>query len=482
MKTLNKEIINKKKRPIKVLQIGEGNFLRAFVDWFLQQANDKGVICTNVAVVQPREGGRVKEIEKQDGLYTVLLQGLKNGKVIKQTQVIDVLDDFINPYTNYQKYLSYASSEDLRFIISNTTEAGIVLDRKDKDFKNCPKSYPGKLLILLYKRYLHFNGDINKGLIILPCELIVKNGEQLKRVLNELAVMWKLEPKFIEWLNKANTFCNTLVDRIVPGYPKEEIESLTSELGYIDTSIVKGEIFHLWVIEADSKVQKEFPLNEAGLNVLFVNDLMPYEERKVRILNGAHTCMVPVAYLYGIDTVREAIENEIVGKYVKNTVFNEIIPTLSLPKDELLQFAEDVLERFKNPFIRHELISISLNSTTKYKTRVLPSVLAYIKQNKQLPKNLLFSLASLIVFFKGNRNGEKIPLNDNKEFLKLYKRLWETYDGTLQSIKNIVKKILSLEYHWGMDLNKIEGLEEYVSNSVYSILNDGMSKALKRIK
>jgi len=288
MKNLNKMIVSKKQRPIKVLQFGEGNFLRAFVEWILQQANDKNLINTNVAVVQPLETGRVKELEQQDGLYNVFLQGIQKGNVISEKKVIDVLDDFINPYSEYDRYLEYATSEDLRFIISNTTEAGIVLDSKDNNFDSCPNSYPGKLLALLHKRYKHFNGDVNKGLIIMPCELIDHNGCELKRVLNELANICEFEDVFIEWLNKANIFCNTLVDRIVPGYPRNEIEKITEELGYIDNSVVKGEIFHLWVIEAGENVQKELPLNKAGLNVLFVDDLTPYKQRKVRILNGAH--------------------------------------------------------------------------------------------------------------------------------------------------------------------------------------------------
>lgn len=481
MEKLNQSIINKVKRPIRILQFGEGNFLRAFVDWMLQEANDKGLINMNVAVVQPLEIGRIKELSEQDGLYTLYLEGLEASEAVSKKSVISVLDDYINPYENYDKYLEYAKSNDLRFIISNTTEAGIVLNPQDTDLSKCPSSFPGKLLALLYSRYQFFKGDKDKGLIIIPCELIDHNGHELNKVLNDLALLNNLEADFIDWLNHSNRFCDTLVDRIVPGYPFSEVDKITQELGYIDHSIIKGELFHLWVIGGDDKVQKELPLDLAGLNVLFVKDISPYKERKVRILNGAHTALVPVAYLYGIDTVKEAVENETVGTFIERMIFDEIIPTLDLPKEECIQFANDVLQRFKNPFIRHELLSISLNATTKYKTRDLPSVLTYIEREKALPKKLLFSLASQLVFFKGERNGEKIPLQDNKEFLDLYEKSWLQNDGTIESIRGITTAYLGLKEHWGIDLNTIEGVNDYVTESVYKILNKGMKNAISEV-
>lgn len=482
MEKLSQAIVSKKQRPIKIMQFGEGNFLRAFVDWILQESNDKELINTNVAVVQPLEFGRVKELGEQDGLYTVILEGLEKGQPVSKRTVVDVLDDFINPYSAYDHYLSYAKSEDLRYIISNTTEAGIILDKEDTNLSKTPKSFPGKLLALLVERYKHFNGDKNKGLVIIPCELIDKNGKELKNVLNELAPLCGLEESFIEWMNEANTFCSTLVDRIVPGYPRDQVEKLTQEFGYEDHSMVKGEIFHLWVIETSNpEVKKEFPVDQAGLNVIYVEDLTPYKQRKVSILNGSHTAMVPVSYLYGIDAVRETVEHEVVGQYVKNIIFDEIIPTLNLPKDELIQFANDVIDRFKNPYIHHELLSISLNATTKYKTRILPSVVKYIEKEGKLPKGLLFSLASMLVFFKGERNGQPIPVNDNKEFLDLYNELWATFDGSKESVNAIVNKYLSLKDHWEVDFTQYEGLEEFVANSTYAIVTEGMEKALKNI-
>lgn len=483
MENLNQFIAEKKKRPIKILQFGDGNFLRAFVEWVLQCANDQGLINTNVAVVRPLERGKVKvnDLKQQDGLYNLYLQGIQQGEVISQKSVIDVLEDFINPYTEYERYLEYAESEELRFIISNTTEAGIVLESKDTVLDQCPNSFPGKLLALLFRRYKHFEGDYSKGLILLPCELIDHNGAELKKVLNELAAINHLDLEFLNWLNEANTFCDTLVDRIVPGYPKDEIEQMTKELGYNDHFVVKGEVFHLWVIQAGDEVAKEFPINQANLNVIFVEDITPYKERKVRILNGTHTALVPVAYLYGIDTVKEAVEDPIVGAFLQHIIFQEIVPTLNLPQNELDRFAKDVLERFKNPFIRHELLSIALNATTKYKTRNLPSVLQYIEKKGSLPKGLLFSLAALLVFFKGKRGEQDIFLQDNPEFLELYKKLWAEYDGSYQSVEKLVEEFLGLKSHWEVDLNTIEGFKAAVSENVYAILRVGMETSLKRV-
>lgn len=483
MEMLNQALIEKKRRPVKILQFGDGNFLRAFMDWVIHCANNQGLINTNVAVVRPLQKGKAKvnDLKGQDGLYTLYLQGMQQGEATSKKSVIDVLDDFIDPYAEYERYLDYAESEELRFIISNTTEAGIVLDPEDTGLEQCPNSFPGKLLSLLYRRFEYFEGDYGKGLILLPCELIDHNGAELKKVLNELAVINHLDLEFLNWLNKANTFCDTLVDRIVPGYPKAEMEQITKELGYIDAFVVKGEIFHLWVIQAGSDVAREFPVDRTNLNIRFVEDLTPYKERKVRILNGAHTALVPVAYLYGIDTVKEAVEDPVVGGFLQHIIFQEIIPALNLPGDEPDQFAKDVIERFKNPFIRHELLSIALNATTKYKTRNLPSVLQYIEKKGSLPKGLLFSLAALLVFFKGKRGAQDISLQDSPEFLKLYKKLWAKYDGSYKSVEKLVEEYLGLKGHWEVDLNTVEGLKTTVSEYVCSILTEGMEKALKRV-
>ncbi|MDE6731741.1 MAG: tagaturonate reductase [Oscillospiraceae bacterium] len=465
---------NSKERPVKIMQFGEGNFLRAFVDWILQNLNDSGVINSNVAVVQPMPMGRVKELAEQDGLYTLCLEGIDKGEKVQSRQIIDIISDFINPFEDYQKFLSYAKSEDLEIIVSNTTEAGIALDTSDTDLSVCPKSFPGKLLALLKTRYDHFNGDANKGLAIIPCELIDHNGDELKRILIELAKICGLDEAFITWMTTANHFTSTLVDRIVPGYPRDTAEEICQATGFKDNNIVKGEIFHLWVLQKEAFVQSKLPADKSGLNVIFADDITPYKQRKVKILNGSHTAMVPVAYLSGIDTVRESVEDKDVGKFVQGLVNDEIKPTIDLPKDEMDAFASSVIERFLNPFIRHELMSIALNSTTKFKTRLLPTYNDYRKKFGKSPKHILFSFASLVVFYRGKRGSEDIALNDSPEYLDFWKNLWTKTDYT-----DIAKTALCQKDIWEQDLAADDGNVEAVAKYIENIVTNGERAALQ---
>lgn len=473
MKDLNRSNFKTGERPVKILQFGEGNFLRAFVDWILQNLNDSGVINSDVAVVQPMPVGRVKDLEKQDGLYTVCLEGIDKGEKVQSRRIIDVLRDFINPFEEYDKYLAYAKSEDLEIVISNTTEAGIALDPSDTDFSICPKSFPGKLLALLKARYDHFGGDMSKGLAIIPCELIDHNGEELKKVLLELAGLAGMDAGFVDWLTAANHFTSTLVDRIVPGYPRDTANEICEETGFADNNIVKGEIFHLWVLQKEPFIQEKLPADKSGLNVIFADDITPYKQRKVKILNGSHTSMVPVAYLCGIDTVRESVSDEHVGKFIQELVNDEIKPTINLPKDEMDAFASSVIERFMNPFIRHELMSIALNSTTKFKTRLLPTYNDYRRKFGKSPKHILFSLASLIVFYRGKRGDEDIALADSPEYLQFFKGLWE-----LGSYLEIAKRTLSNLDMWEQDL-AVDDNVEVVAGYIESIVKDGERAALR---
>lgn len=470
-----------KEYPERIIQFGQGNFLRAFADWIIDKMN-KGIdFDSGVLVIQPRDKDTVYRLNEQDGLYTVLLRGVEKGEIIKEKEIINCISRGLNTYKEYDEYLKAAENPDLRFMISNTTEAGIVFNENDKLDDRPQSSFPGKLTAFLYHRFKSFNGDPAKGLLLLPCELIENNGDALKEIILKLSNVWKLEEEFINWIEKSNIFYNTLVDRIVPGYPHENAKAIEAELGYEDDFLVEGEIFHLWVIEGPEIIKEEFPAHKLGLNVNFVDDLTPYREIKVRILNGAHTSMVPVSYLYGIDTVRESIEDEVIGEFIKSLIFEEIIPTLDMPIEELIEFAEDVIDRFRNPFIRHQLIDISLNSMSKFKTRVLPSILEYTKRKKELPKKLVFSLASLMFFYKGDRDGEKINISDDKEILELYRRLWNKYDGSDKSLNYIVEEILSLEDIWQINLNEIEGLRQATTNYLSIIANQGMIKALEEV-
>ncbi len=473
MEILSTKIHEKKNRPVKVLQFGEGNFLRAFIDWFIQEMNDKADFNGDVCVVQPLDFGRVEELRKQDGLYTLLLEGVSNGEVIHHKQVIDVLSDFINPYQEYERYLDYAKSEDLKIILSNTTEAGIAYDPSDTDETVTSPTYPGKLLTFLKKRFDFFQGSKEAGLYILPCELIDHNGSTLKEYLNKLSLDRHYSEEFITWLNEANLFYNTLVDRIVPGYPKDQIERLQKEDGYIDNNVVKGEIFHLWVIEGDPAIKTVLPIEKTDLNILVTDNVKPYKERKVKILNGSHTCMVPIAYQYGVRAVNEMMNDE----YLKNWLFaflkEEVWPTIDLPQSEKEQFTNDVMERFMNPTIYHELLTISLNSMTKYKTRVLPSAIGYYEKTNELPKHSLFSLASLFVMYSLKKEDGTSLVMDDPAFIEMWARLWKQND-----VAALVQEVMSMKDHWEYDFTQMKGSLDYVSQCVNDILALGMKKAL----
>ncbi len=473
MKDLNRSNFQAVDRPVKIIQFGEGNFLRAFVDWILQNLNDAGVINAGVAVVQPMPMGRVADLEKQDGLYTLCLEGIDKGEKVQSKRIIDVLKDFINPFEQYDKFLGYAKSEDLEIVISNTTEAGIALDKTDTDLTKCPKSFPGKLLALLKARYDHFGGDMNKGLAIVPCELIDHNGDELKRCLVELAKINNMDEKFINWMTTACHYTSTLVDRIVPGYPRDNADAIREEMGFNDNNIVKGEIFHLWVLQKEPFVQEKLPADKSGLNVIFADDITPYKQRKVKILNGSHTAMVPVAYLSGIDTVRESVEDADVGQFVAELINDEIKPTINLPKDQMDAFANSVVERFKNPFIRHELMSIALNSTTKFKTRLLPTYNDYREKFGKSPKHILFSFASLVVFYRGKRGDADIALADDPKYIEFWKELWQMNDYTAMA-----KKALSAVDLWEQDLD-VDDNAQLVAGYIESIVKNGERKALQ---
>jgi tagaturonate reductase len=465
MKALNRNTAGiKDSMPVKVLQFGEGNFLRGFVDWIIDILNEKTDFNGSVHVVQPIEQGIIHLLNEQDGLYHLLLNGIQGGKPTQEKRLISCISGASNPYNDYLEFLKLAENPDLEFVISNTTEAGIAFDEKDTSFDTIPASFPGKLTALLYQRCKFFKGAPGKALTIIPCELIERNGEKLRETVLQYAAHWNLPETFTNWIKEHTTFCNTLVDRIVPGYPRDTIKEIQQDLGYEDKLVVKAEPFHLWVIEAPDAVKAAFPTEQADLEVKFVKDLTPYRTRKVRILNGAHTALVPVAYLQGLRTVREAVEDEQTGPYIKKAIFEEIIPTLDLPQNELEQFANAVIERFQNPFIRHELISIALNSVSKYKVRVLPSVLEYHERKGKLPEQLLHALAALILFYKGEWNGESILLNDTAEVLEFFKKAWQQ-----ESPSAVVQTILSNKSFWGRDLNQVDGFTETVVKHLQEI-------------
>ena len=480
--------------PEKVIQFGEGSFLRAFVDWMINRLNGKGLFHGSVVVVQPIEQGMADALNEQDGLYTLYLRGLKDGSRAESREVVTSISRAINPYREYSAFLECAQNPDLRYMVSNTTEAGIAYLPEDQPKDQCPKSFPAKAAAFLYERYRHFSGDPAKGMRILPCEPINDNGTELKKVILQHCRDWELEDGFRDWLEKDCSFYNTLVDRIVTGYPREEAEEIAGYLGYEDQLIDTGEIFHLWVIEGDPALEEELPFEKAGLHVVWTDNQQPYRERKVRILNGAHTMMVPAAFLYGFDTVKECVENPVTGGLMKKGIFEEVLPVLDLPREETEKYADEVMERFANPFIRHMLLGITLNSVSKYRVRVLPSLLEYIrrnrKQNNKIPSVLSFSLAALIVFYRstrlegdrliGMRDEKSYPIRDDLPVLKFFSKIWEEYDRFQDPVK-LTHEVLARKDFWGRDLSEVQGLEDAVAHYLSTILVLGIRKATEAV-
>ncbi len=488
------ETISKTQRPIKVLQYGEGNFLRAFVDWIIDLLNEKGDFNGDVMMVQPLAQGMGDMINAQNGLYTTVLRGVQNGKPVEEFRKITSVRGCINPYSDYDAYILQAANADLRFIISNTTEAGISYRAGDKLEDKPQVSYPGKVCAFLYERYRVFSGAEDKGIIFIPCELIDKNGDNLKKIVLQYAEEWELPQGFIDWVNNSCDFCNSLVDRIVPGYPRAEAEEICNKLGYKDNLLDSAEIFLLWVIECHNKKHNdELPTEKAGVNVIWTDDMSFYRTRKVRILNGAHTMTVLAAYQTGLNTVKECIDSSLIYPMMEKGLFEEIIPSMDGDKQQLVQYAKDVLERFANPYIIHLLLSISLNSVSKFKTRDLPSLLGYYRKTGKLPDVLTFSLAALISFYngvenedgtalKGNRNGEEYLIKDSPEVLEVFAKLYsKAYEDNNHKAKEIAAAVLSRTEWWGEDLSQVEGLSDKVSGYLVSIFDNGMSKTIENL-
>lgn len=476
MKALNSKTAVKVMRPERIIQFGEGNFLRAFIDWIISNMNEKTDFNSTVVVVQPIDKGMVDALNAQDCLYHVNLQGLNNGEMVNSFRMIDVISRALNPYSQYNDFMALAEQPEMRFVISNTTEAGINFDSSCKLDDAPASSYPGKLTQLLYHRFKHFNGDKSKGLIIFPCELIFLNGHKLKETIYQYIELWNLGEEFKTWFETACGVYATLVDRIVPGFPRKDIDNIKTKLNFDDNLVVQGEAFHLWVIEAPESVAEEFPAHKAGLNVLFVPSEEPYHERKVTLLNGPHTVLSPVAFLSGVNIVRDACQHEVIGKFIKRVMFDELMETLNLPKEELKKFAEDVLERFNNPFVDHQVTSIMLNSFSKYATRDLPGVKEYLKRKGVLPEGLVLGLAAIMVYYKGGKraDGVEIVPNDAPEIMEMLTRLWN--EG---SVENLVKTVLADTSIWGEDLNAIQGLADRVVYYINKIHSEGMLQTVK---
>lgn len=454
--------------PITVLQVGEGNFLRGFVDWMLQRCRDQGLFHGSVAVTQPRPSGRAKieALAAQDGIYTLVTRGLENGEKVERKETISVFAEAFDPYSDWRRLASLAESPDLRLVVSNTTEAGLAYRPEPYEEGKPIQSFPGKIAWLLYRRYEAFGGAADKGLIFLPCELLERNGDELKRCVLRYSEDWALPQAFRDWVEAHNRFLNSLVDRIVTGYPADQAEAWFAKWGYEDLLLNTTEPYHFWAIEAEPELGGELPLSQAGLNVKWVSDLKPYQLRKVRILNGAHTLMTPLALLHGLEYVRETMEHPRFGPFVKEAVEREIVPAVPLPEEELMAYAATTYERFLNPFINHRLSDIAMNSLSKFRTRVLPSLLHYPERGLQLPDRIVRSLAGLLRYYRAEREGEEYrgrtlkgtayTLRDDAALLGTVASVW----AERLPLEGTVGKLLALTEIWGADLSAVEGLAE----------------------
>ncbi|MDR2626682.1 MAG: tagaturonate reductase [Dysgonamonadaceae bacterium] len=475
MTELNKQTVNKPALPIKILQFGEGNFLRAFVDWMIHKANEAGVMNHGVVAVQPIAQGLAGMLKKQDSMYHVYLEGIKDKHPIKEVTLVKSLVDVLNPYEEYASYEKIFLSEDLEMIVSNTTEAGIRYEAGDDLTARPPQSYPAKMTALLYQRFKKFNGDPGKGLLVICCELIEDNGSTLREYVIRHADANKLGEDFVSWVKTSCHFYDTLVDRIVPGFPRENIDEIKAEIGFNDNLVVKGEYFHVWAIGGDPVIKEKLPLDKAGLNVLFMDDIKPFRAKKVRILNGSHTAMVPVALQMGCATVMEAFQTPLIERYINRMVDEEVLPMIPENPVELKAFAAKILERFYNPYIRHYLKDISLNSLSKWETRDFPTLYDNSRQGKSA-ELVTFSFAALLVLYSGKSEVEFTP-NDTPEFVSF---IQESFDAS--NIEKWVTEIVRNRNIWTEDLSVVPGFIATVVENVKLILDKGMKEALSLLK
>lgn len=492
MEKLNYEVLRKsgyngyilQDAPVKVMQFGEGNFLRAFVDYWFDMANEKAGWNGKVTLVQPIGNGLTELVNEQEGLYTLYLRGSENGQKVNNKRVISSVKNCINPYTEdgYKAMMELAKSPDLEYIVSNTTEAGIVYDADTAFEQEPPVSFPGKMTKVLYERFKAGQ----KGVAILSCELIDANGQELKKIVNRHIDEWNLGEDFKKWVNEENLFCSTLVDRIVPGRIRDpkEVAALEEENGYTDPLTDVGECFGVWYIEGPKELEEKLPFKKAGVNVHVVPEVAPYKKRKVRILNGAHTGFVLGAYLAGFDIVRDCMHDDVIRNYMNKMLQDEIIPILPLDKEDCEKFASAVEDRFNNPFVDHQLMSISLNSTSKWRARNMPSFLEYVEKFHKLPEVLTMSFAAYLAFYSNEIQrreadglvckrlaGNEYKIQDDAPVLDFY------FAHKDASVEDLVHDVMTNVDFWGQDLTKVEGFEAATVKNLKLIREQGAKAA-----
>lgn len=474
--------------PVKVLQFGEGNFLRAFVDYFFDLANEKAGYNGKVVVVQPIATGRAKEINEQNGLYTVILRGIKDGEKVVEKRIVSSISHVINPYEDFDALLAYAADPEIRVVVSNTTEAGIAYDPSCKADDKPAASFPGKVTQALYERYRKLGGSNAPGFVFLSCELIDHNGDELRRCVNCYIDQWALEDDFRAWVNDKNYFCSTMVDRIVTGYPHAEASQLNAQNGYVDQNLDTGEIFAVWYIEGPDFLNDELPFKKAGLPVIVCPDCRPFKQEKVRILNGVQTTITLAAYLAGNDIMRFALQDKAVAGFAHNVVYKEIIPTLPYSEefpftnDDLLEYARVIFDRLNNPFIDHQLMAISLNTTSKWRARALPSLLEHVSMYGRVPVGLTLGFCAYLCFYHGyelrdeglinDRNGTQYIINDDRAVLEFY------YAHRNDTLHELAEAVCAKEDWWGLDLTTVPGFLDECKRILSKIEKEGMQAAI----
>ncbi|WP_047151824.1 tagaturonate reductase [Aneurinibacillus tyrosinisolvens] len=496
MQQLNKQVLQKEQGmeelPERIIQFGEGNFLRGFVDWMVHELNKQDLFNGRIVAIQPTPHGKVVPVlNAQDGLYTLALRGVEKESVINKLEIISSISRGINPYEDWNEVINLAENPQIQFVFSNTTEAGLTYVKEKLIPGRSSLSFPGKLTAFLYHRYQVLGDSKASAMIIVPCELLEDNGSLLEKTVLQIAKDWGLPDAFSGWIQEHNQFCNTLVDRIVTGYPKDQIEDFRNCLGYEDALLTVGEPYHLFAIEADEEVAELLPFHRAGLNVHWAQ-VKPFRESKVRILNGAHTLMVPVAFLAGKNTVLETMEDESLRQFVLKGIYQEILPCLSVDEEQKKRFADSVIDRFLNPFSHHFLSDIAVHSFAKCKVRLLPTLLDTVQQRNRLPEAVTFSFAALLLLYRGRRitdnqlagyrGEEEYIIRDEPEVLVFVEEAWSFYkEDTGEQVEKVVEMIGGREALWGTNLNQVPCLVESISNNVNRILQLGMRQALDEL-
>lgn len=466
----------------RVIQIGEGNFMRGFVDWMIHQLNKNNLFRGRVVVVAPRKTGtpNIERLNAQDGLFTVWLRGVQHGMKVDERDIVSSVSRGLDPYQHWDEFLACAENPEIEIVVSNTTESGIQYIREDFQEGVAVQSFPGKLTAYLYHRYRHFHGAASAGMTVVPCELLDNNGDRLREIVLQHAKDWGLPSGFSEWVQQHNHFCNTLVDRIVTGFPQGEgAEELLAELPYRDELVTVGEPFHLWAIEADERLRQHWPFEQIGLNVAYVSDITPYRMQKVRILNGLHTAMCAAGLLLGVQTVREAMNHPVLGQFVRRLLDEEIVPTLLashiFAEQAVIEgFAGSVVDRFNNPFIRHELNSITLNGLSKIRVRLLPTLKEFYAQRGRVPALLSAALAAQLLFYQGADGSQEV--RDDPEMLQRIAHIWSK--ETTVGLERTIKMLLGEHALWDEDLNQMDGLREAVLDFIGRAREQGIEAAL----